>query len=1480
MSEALAIDVVRDPGTELGASLDRFAGRFVTRHGAFGHPFAPARGSLLNRLESRWSPGALTSGLIEVFDGADFGPVVRDWSLRAGYDDAEFNPAAPFVVPVDPAEPMADLGGMRAARRPDPRQALRPVAVRQAPALVARPREQWRPVAGQRTLSPYPPALGRAGAIEPQLLRFPDVRADITSGDRRALIEDSTGAGALPWAASAGLDGPRAAEAFEAHIAQRRQPTPSAPVAAWLVPAGSAPRFAEGLAEQGRAVPGRWWAADGGAAMALVVPLMAEPAETRATSMTPRATVAETPAPGRPGALAERLERLATEGATRPLSVGGAETPLVVGRRAEVEVQGARNPLISQVFSPVEVVPGRAAGASQAVTPARMLGRSTAEAEPSGLFAIPPSARPAAGRTLPWQQTPTEAAPFLPAALARLALALGEAVEQASQVQSGGWSALADGRTLVVPSAPAPTEAPRTRPSPIVSDRAQPAGRAAPRAELAPAPRATRDDRRSPAADQRPTAAAEVEAPGWLASARALAQAPSVAAGLTASTARRLNPTDAAAIPLVIQGLALLSPMLGDPRSGPLAADGPVFSRPFALAGALPEVDRASAPLSTLAAPTLGERIAAVAARAEVELGLTVASSPAGSLDAPWFAQDPGTLLVPLPAASSGATLRAAGAQPETTTPSGRAQVAERPPAASILALPPLAIAVEARARTPQGFAAPERTPAPEAHAGAAAAEVAGGAVLPLRAGPLDAAYVVPVGAPGVGRAGLPALAASGPDRNVQFAQRVAPTAPRAPDSQASDGRSGSRALATGAADAVGGRSAAGRPAAQRADGPLGIHPALTPFLSPMVGRVAAEPPQTLGERLAGVALAAFRVPTPATTTPGATRTLEPADAPRDLVVPLADAAPGTPAQRAARAQVEAVRTPADAPRMEQAPAASPGIASPVRPSPATPAPEMAVVSAGSADRGPASTAPATEGRADGLAPANRVVLLQHAGRTVDITAAIGRTEQLGRWLAGEGQLPLAALATRLEADGILAPGARIQGAWLGALTDLGALVNAPGGVQSPRVLDVAGITDGAPRTLVEPQVAVVSGSRERTSSALAAARGPSSAVSAATLSVGASAISGASRPSPLAWPLTLQRLMAIWQGTETTLTATARTRTAAGAAEERARVGGAAAEGSDWFGALDGVFIQPDSAAQAGASATSRGASADTPRAQVGLPGVTALAAAGFGTRLATRAFEELLGSAPVPRPMIGRPSPPLGRRSATRSGLPGPAGERADLLLSMGENPSDSGAFEGSLADAIAGNAVWPALVSPALGADAALGASEEWAGTVPPGGRLAGPANFERALLTWSAAAVRDAESRGVEQRSAAALGPLGQLVRQNAASMGSRSVEVPMRASTGSLFGDRGPAGLVAPDVHASRVLVDPGARAAEQALRSTPGERPARDSETSEEAKHRLSDQVGEELSPEETERLAREIIDRLKRELEFDAARMGDDAWD
>jgi len=108
-------------------------------------------------------------------------------------------------------------------------------------------------------------------------------------------------------------------------------------------------------------------------------------------------------------------------------------------------------------------------------------------------------------------------------------------------------------------------------------------------------------------------------------------------------------------------------------------------------------------------------------------------------------------------------------------------------------------------------------------------------------------------------------------------------------------------------------------------------------------------------------------------------------------------------------------------------------------------------------------------------------------------------------------------------------------------------------------------------------------------------------------------------------------------------------------------------------------------------------------------------------------------------------------------------------------------------------------------------------------------------------------------------------------------------------SGRLFGDRGPAvtvrtGASSPSAGGhGRVMVETAVarRAAEAALRSTPGERPAQRSETGEEARHRLGgDQIDENLSPEEVEKIAFEVIMQLKQALELDATRIGEDEWD
>lgn len=130
---------------------------------------------------------------------------------------------------------------------------------------------------------------------------------------------------------------------------------------------------------------------------------------------------------------------------------------------------------------------------------------------------------------------------------------------------------------------------------------------------------------------------------------------------------------------------------------------------------------------------------------------------------------------------------------------------------------------------------------------------------------------------------------------------------------------------------------------------------------------------------------------------------------------------------------------------------------------------------------------------------------------------------------------------------------------------------------------------------------------------------------------------------------------------------------------------------------------------------------------------------------------------------------------------------------------------------------------------------------------------------------------------------------------ARSGGVDGVLVSPAALNGRLFGDRGPSvtlhtssgrptsGGASGGGADGRVLVETAAarRAAESALRSTPGERPAQRAETGEEARHRLgSDQIDENLSPEEVEKIADEVITQLKRSLELDATRIGEDEWD
>lgn len=173
---------------------------------------------------------------------------------------------------------------------------------------------------------------------------------------------------------------------------------------------------------------------------------------------------------------------------------------------------------------------------------------------------------------------------------------------------------------------------------------------------------------------------------------------------------------------------------------------------------------------------------------------------------------------------------------------------------------------------------------------------------------------------------------------------------------------------------------------------------------------------------------------------------------------------------------------------------------------------------------------------------------------------------------------------------------------------------------------------------------------------------------------------------------------------------------------------------------------------------------------------------------------------------------------------------------------------------------------------------------------------PGNVGRALVAFNRAARVEA-ARGGNAGAAAVAARLGvdsgffasagELLNaavdapRPASAMARRAEPAKVRPSMrlpGSLFADRGPSISVGShEGGAARVMVDTGARAAEQALRSTPGQRPERKAETNEEARHRNAEQSEDSLSPEEVERIARDVIARLEKEAEADRDLFGED---
>lgn len=131
-------------------------------------------------------------------------------------------------------------------------------------------RERWRAADGGR-LTAYPAAMGRAGALEASMLRFPEARARI-GGDRPAIIGAPPGFDLTPD--TAGLaPAARSAERRVQALVDRLVPTAPSAIAGWLVPAGSA-AGARALPDSS-ARPGRWQSIGLGSAFA--VPAAAAP---------------------------------------------------------------------------------------------------------------------------------------------------------------------------------------------------------------------------------------------------------------------------------------------------------------------------------------------------------------------------------------------------------------------------------------------------------------------------------------------------------------------------------------------------------------------------------------------------------------------------------------------------------------------------------------------------------------------------------------------------------------------------------------------------------------------------------------------------------------------------------------------------------------------------------------------------------------------------------------------------------------------------------------------------------------------------------------------------------------------------------------------------------------------------------------------------------------------------------------------------
>ncbi len=263
---------------------------------------------------------------------------------------------------------------------------------------------------------------------------------------------------------------------------------------------------------------------------------------------------------------------------------------------------------------------------------------------------------------------------------------------------------------------------------------------------------------------------------------------------------------------------------------------------------------------------------------------------------------------------------------------------------------------------------------------------------------------------------------------------------------------------------------------------------------------------------------------------------------------------------------------------------------------------------------------------------------------------------------------------------------------------------------------------------------------------------------------------------------------------------------------------------------------------------------------------GVTAGAPSG----MAPTASAGLAGRAPASpfaSSAAGRPSRPssmdpaaLVAAGATAPESRMPARLRQWAALGDGGSTATTAAY---------GDAATPVMVAPggsgeSAGPDGSAGSTTAGSGASIPGART-----VAAALRAFDSARVGNGSKAPALGRPTASAADVGQLV----------AAAMIREAPGGRLFGDRGPL-AVTPPGPASRVYIETGKQASgEQPLRST-GESAGSKPETNTEARHRLASQTEGDLSPEELDQLATEVITQLRRELEFEGARFGEDEWD